>query len=142
MSSCVQCLPEPEVDTSPPSVELIIYYFDETLVSRTISDQDGGITIEADEDRYIKVVYSGQDEQGINRIRLFVSTISATSSGSREDADYQIDPKIAECPTEKLSGSMQFDGISKGVQLHIKSMARNWYGIENQTPPITIIAKK
>ena len=135
--SCA-CLPEPTVDPTPPTAGLIIeFYVNGVVESRTFSHQDPEITLDADEDRNISIIYMGSDNEGMKSLNIMV-TVVRTFGGIQQREDWTVAPITASCPKDTLLGNMNFDRNEGERTIRLTVKSRNWMGLTAVTQPLKV----
>ena len=139
--SC-NCLPEPAVDVTPPTAGLLIsYYIDGKSETTTVSGGDPSITIDADEDRDVTLIYSGQDKEGMRSLHLSV-TVYKTIGGIQQREDANVAPKTLSCPQELLMGELTFERDQGERTIKVMLRSKNWMGLTTSTEKIGIVVKR
>jgi hypothetical protein len=141
--SCGQeCLPEPESDTTPPTAgALISYYVNGNSETKTVSAEDPPTSVEADEDRDIVVIYSGQDEEGLRSLHLSV-TVYRTMGGIGQTEHWSVAPITLSCPKELLLGQMEFERDKGERTIRMTVQSENWLGLTTTTEQFTVVVRR
>ena len=135
--SCA-CLPEPTVDPTPPTAGLIIeFYVNGVVESRTFSHQDPEITLDADEDRNISIIYMGSDNEGMKSLNIMV-TVYRTVGGLQQREDWTVAPITASCPKSTLLEQMTFNRNEGQRTIRLEVMSKNWMGLTTNTQPLKV----
>lgn len=135
--SCA-CLPEPTVDTTPPTAGLIIeFYVNGVVESRTFSHQDPEVTLDADEDRNISIIYMGSDNEGMKSLNITV-TVYRTIGGLQQREDWTVAPITASCPKSTLLEQMIFNRNEGERIIRLEVNSKNWMGLTTITQPLKV----
>ena len=132
------CLPVPTVDTTPPTAGLIIeFYVNGVVESRTFSHQDPEITLDADEDRNISIIYMGSDNEGMKSLNIMV-TVVRTFGGIQQREDWTVAPVTVSCPKSTLLEQMTFNRNEGERIIRLEVMSKNWMGLTTNTQPLKV----
>lgn len=135
-----KCLPEPETDTTPPTVAgaVISYYVDGYAETMIVGANDPPVAIRVDEDSDIFVIYKGQDNEGMKSLRLAAEGVWYPSVGVIQRGVFGIDPITASCPLVHLVGETTFPGGPKAGEIFFNVISENWVGLKTYSNSITL----
>jgi|GEM_PF-3878223 len=125
---CNPCIPIPEKDDTAPSIGLTIEY-NENGETRTISlnPTDPSVTITADVNSPVMVIYTGQDNEGLKSIHLGITVI--TKNGPlTQTQEWERAPIEVSCPKKWLIGYEKFTKRSINETIELSASATNWLG--------------
>lgn len=133
------CLAEPEADTSPPSVKMVIEWQEAegATESRTFSDLDADSTISIGKDHPILVTYAGSDEEGLQSIHLDYDMIYYGEGGAARPIPVAIE-RVSPCPTTSLKETHEFDPGGRSWRCKLTARSKNWVGTIARSPSITV----
>lgn len=124
-------------DSTPPSVLLTVEYkLNDQLNSINVGQAGQPYEIDADPNS-INVLYSGTDPGGVVYLTL-LGSITIYANNQIQQGTLGFDPiQSSNCPRFTLVGTEDLTDIDRGkVVFHVK--ARNAFGLERQSDPITI----
>ena len=124
-------------DSTPPSVLLTVEYkLNDQLTSMNVGQAGETYEITADPNS-VRVLFTGIDSEGIVYLTL-LGSITIHVPGQIQQGTLGFDPIYSSgCPRPYLVGTEDLTDIDGGkVVLHVK--ARNAFGLERQSDPITI----
>jgi hypothetical protein len=135
------CLEIPEIDPTPPELELIIKYkWDGKENSLTINQDDKAKTINADKNSPIYFTYSGQDLEGLKSVH-FSLVVEKTLLGEKKKHDYSILPLTVNCPREEIKDSFKLSAEQGPRIVKAQLKGANWLDKRSMTKVITIEVK-
>lgn len=140
--SCVSdCLPIPSQDVTPPTAGIFVeYYVDGQSKTQSFSESDQELHLEADKNRKITILYSGQDSEGMKSLQISI-TVHRQSGGLGQREDWDTMPITLNCPKKLIMDNLEFGpgGGERGIVLSVRS--KNWVGLLTMTKSLIINVK-
>lgn len=139
-----ECLPEPDTDTSPPMLRVIVESTPPGGVSpvtrEVTADDSVAVPMEADRMKPVHVTFVAADAEGLLRLHPAV-TIQRTV-GIGVDRQYTpMDPEIASCPLPELQIGYEAHTSGEPRVVIVSAVAENWKGLLSMLEPLSIRMK-
>jgi hypothetical protein len=132
-SRCNPCLNIPATDSTFPTAGMVIEYFQGgNSLTKTLSADELAITVTADENRPVTILYSGQDHEGMKSVHINVVVIR-NSGGIQQRQDFNIAPIVSGCPAELLMGNFTLEKDQGDRSARISVQSTNWMGMQTST---------
>jgi hypothetical protein len=133
------CLDVPESDSTYPTAGMFIEFFQgRQSFTKTLSANDASTSINADENRPVTIVYSGQDDEGLKSIHISV-TVFKNIGGVQQRQDYTIAPITVSCPKRTLMDTFTLEKDQGNRTARVSSQSTNWLDMSTSTQVHTII---
>jgi hypothetical protein len=106
-------------------------------VSRTLTQADADVSINASKDDNVTVLFSGSDEQGVRQVELVydMTFYSGNSISQPTLLPIKVD---ANCPKQSLFNTHKFEPSSSNYNYEFRSRATNWLNLATQTGKVTV----
>jgi hypothetical protein len=135
-----KCLPVPTSDATPPLASIIVEYRvpGGQRVSRTLTQADGDVTVNASKNDNVTVVFSGSDAQGVRHVELVYDMYYYSGTTLVQPLLAPIDINV-NCPKETLLNSHKFESDGHNYHYMFSSRATNWLGAATQSGKLTVL---
>ncbi|MEX0821638.1 MAG: hypothetical protein WD021_05795 [Rhodothermales bacterium] len=123
------CLPEPEMDATPPEVNVTVTVTSSNGTTRTIEHAagDAPLSVDISSGSSVSVTYSAVDSSGLRSLSPGM-TIHETVGVGVERRSVRIEPVRSECPVASLSLRREVRGVRPGESVVVTMVAENWVG--------------
>ena len=135
------CLPVPEADDTPPTVQMTVFFTDWATGRRDsivlVTPCEEVPPLEAAVDNAVTVVYAGADGEGMKRLRLGLSLYHTVGVGVQTES-FNPAPVTTRCPKKMLVGKQTIAGGQGHRNITLRASGENWSGLHTATPTLVV----
>lgn len=140
LASC-KCLPVPASDSTAPAAKVIVEFREPgkpgtRTVSAAVGDAD--VTVTADREGVVAVLYSGGDNQGLRSVRLAYDM--RYSTGTTVVRPLLVALKVeSRCPRAVLLDSENFEADGHPWRYEFAAESTNWLGLTSRSGTVRVV---